>query len=83
MVQTPTLYIGTRVRILGPQTVLGVTLATPFGTVVAPDEYLGYYLIRLDQPATYQDPDGHTEQFDQVREFWDNLDVLESPRPDR
>jgi hypothetical protein len=77
MVQTATIQEGTRVRILGPESALGVTLGTPFGTVVAPDEYQGYYLVRLDEPATYHHSDGHTEQIDEVREFWGNLGILE------
>jgi hypothetical protein len=78
MVQTAVIQEGTRVRILGPDSALGVTLATPFGTVVAPDEYQGYYLVRLDEPASYRHTDGYTEQIDEVREFWDNLDILET-----
>jgi hypothetical protein len=76
MLDAPILHVGTRVRIIGPQQALGVTLDTPYGTVVAPDEYSGYYLVRLDAPATYHYADGRTEQIDEVREFWDNLEIV-------
>ena len=80
MLEAPILHEGTRVRILGPKSVLGVTLASPFGTVKAPGEYSGYYIVRLDEPATYHYADGRTEQIDEVREFWDNLEVIEPAR---
>ena len=77
MIHSPNLREGMRVRILGPASALGVTLATPFGTVLAPDEYAGYYLVRLDTPATYQHADGFAEPLLDIREFWDNLAIVE------
>ncbi len=83
MVQTSALREGTRVRILGPESALGVTLVSPLGTVVGPDEYQGYFLVRLDQPGTFLHPDGRREQIDLVREYWDNLQVVEPAEGER
>ena len=79
MLEGRILSAGTRVRVCGPTTALGVTLASPEGTVVGPAEWGGYYIVRLDQPARYQVADGHVEMLAELREYWDNLDVL-APR---
>src|SRR5581483_10138034 len=56
----PVLEVGTRVRIPVPSYELRLRSNT--GTVVAPDEYDGYYVVRLDEPATYYPGDGTSEE---------------------
>ena len=75
----PTLRPGTRVRIAPQPIALALTRDT--GTVMRSDpEYLGYYIIRLDEPATYHNVDGRTEPVGELLECWDNIDVLEPAR---
>jgi hypothetical protein len=65
---------GTRVALRGAP--IGVTLDRPTGTIVEPDTWDGYYLIRLDIPARYRHADGHTELLPIIREAGDNLVIL-------
>ncbi len=67
---------GTRVAIRGVPT--GVTLDRATGTIVRPDVWDGYYIIRLDAPALYHHADGRTEHIRELREAGDNLDILPS-----
>jgi hypothetical protein len=64
---------GMRVRLRAPSPLL--TLRSALGTVVAPDAYLDYYVIRLDAPAIY-DNRITQEELDEVVESRDNMDVL-------
>ncbi len=66
---------GTRVRLKGD--VVGVTLRDPHGSVVRPDMYDGYYVVRLDSPALYHLADGTIEDLPELVEAIDNLIVLE------
>ena len=74
---------GTRVRLKGHSHTL--TIAADIGTIVGPAEY-GYYLVRLDEPATYDDGIGRPERITEIRQAWDNLEPLgsssEAPVPD-
>ena len=73
---------GTRVEIRESQFLLKLRANT--GTVVRKDDYLDYYIIRLDKPAIYCAPDGETEDLPEIRESAANLNVLKSfPRRDR
>jgi hypothetical protein len=65
---------GTRVRLLAPAA--GLTLAADTGTVVRPDEYGDYYVVRLDAPARYDHGTGPAETLEEVCELVDNLEVL-------
>jgi hypothetical protein len=68
---------GVRVRLRGRGA--SFTLAADTGTVVGPDPLAeGYYIIRLDAPATYYRADGATEPLEEIREADDNLMVLEA-----
>lgn len=71
-----TLASGTRVRLASD--VVGVTLRDAHGSVVRPDIYDGYYVVRLDSPAIYHHADGTTEELLELVEAIDNLIVLES-----
>lgn len=52
----PTFKVGDRVRIGGNPS--GITLRSHLGVVTGPDpEWQGYYLVRLDEPATDWDTD--------------------------
>ena len=69
---------GTRVRLRGRGP--SYTLTADTGTVVRPDAmWDGYWIICLDEPATYHRPDGTTEPLREIREFDDNLIVLNTP----
>jgi len=56
---------------------------TDTGQVVRPDEWDGYYIVRLDQPALYRHADGTMQKLAEVREAADNLELLpdESAQP--
>lgn len=69
---------GTRVRLAGD--VVGVTLRDATGSVVRPDIYAGYYVVRLDSPAVFHHADGMTEDLHELVEALDNLIVLEPVR---
>lgn len=66
---------GTRVRLAGD--VVGVTLRDASGSIVRPDTYTGYYVVRLDSPAMFHHTDGTTEDLHELVEAIDNLIVLE------
>lgn len=74
--ESATLAPGTRVRICGKP--IGVTLNRSTGTVVEPDVWEGYYIIRLDVPALYHHADGREERIQTLREASDNLSILPS-----
>jgi hypothetical protein len=65
---------GTRVRLVAPTA--GLTLTVDTGTVVRPDEYGDYYVVRLDAPAQYDHGIGPVETLEEVCELIDNLEVL-------
>ena len=77
MIRRPVLAPGTRVRLRAPSHVL--TLRSDRGTIVAPDEDLDCYVVRLDIPARCDHGDGHIEDLSEIIEDIDNMDVLESP----
>lgn len=72
--ESDTLAAGTRVEIRGNP--IGMTLDCPTGTVVEPDMWEGYYIVRLDVPAHYRHADGRSERLQTIREASDNLIVL-------
>lgn len=77
----PPLAEGTRVRLRAPSP--GLTLASELGTVIGPDERdgdLGYYVVRLDAPASYDHGGSAPETLEEVVELADNLDVLAAPQ---
>lgn len=65
---------GTRVRLRSPSHVLQLQANT--GRIVRHDEWLDYYIVRLDKPARYQHADGHIEELNEIREDVDNMEVL-------
>lgn len=67
---------GTRVRLRSSSHALA--LASDTGTVTRPDEWEGYFVIRLDQPAQYRHADGRTETLPEIVELADNLEILPS-----
>ena len=71
--------IGARVRLRAPSSFLELRADT--GTVVRPDVWDGYYIVRLDAPAVlHHDPDPPAEVLD-VAEAADNLDALGTIEP--
>lgn len=74
--QFPVLHPGMRVRLRAPSA--GLTLRSETGTVVGPDEYDGYYVIRLDQPALYDHGVGEPQELTEVVQASDNVDILDS-----
>lgn len=70
---------GTQVRLHSAPS--GVTLCGTSGVIVGPDpDWSGYYIVRLDEPASYQHSDGSTESLYLIREADDNLDVVSTDR---
>ncbi len=65
---------GQRVELQGDP--IGVTLTTRTGMVVREDEWEGYYILRLDNPAIYHHPNGETEPLFEIREAEDNFRPL-------
>ena len=65
---------GTRVRLLGHEA--GLKLQADNGTIVQPDEWLGYYIIHLDLPAYYEHIAGEIDLLEEISEAEDNLEVL-------
>jgi len=55
---------------------IAVALRSNTGTVIGPDVWEGYFVVRLDEPAIYDDVDGR-EELIEIREFIDNLDTLQ------
>ena len=73
----PKLAAGTRVVLSAPDPAL--TLASPLGTIVGPDEDdgdLGYYVVELDAPAVYDHGVGAPVRLTTVIELIDNLHVM-------
>src|SRR5437773_92687 len=71
---------GTRVRIRGRMSAL--TLSADTGTIVRPDEYCDYYIVRLDAPAIYDHGVGEPEVLHEICEDRDNMVLLRpAPRP--
>ena len=70
-----TLAPGTRVRLRSANHL--VDLRSSFGTVVRPDEWDDYYIVRLDEPAIYHNADGTTRDLPEIAQMVDNLDVLD------
>lgn len=74
MIEPKALATGARVRVRS--TSHRVELQADTGQVVRPDEWLDYYVVRLDSPAVYRHGDGRTELLDEIVEDIDNLDEL-------
>lgn len=73
----PKLAAGTRVVLSAPDPAL--TLASPLGTIVGPDEDdgdLGYYVVELDAPAVYDHGVGAPVRLTTIIELIDNLHVM-------
>ena len=73
----PKLAAGTRVVLSAPDPAL--TLASPLGTIVGPDEDdgdLGYYVVELDAPAVYDHGIGAPVRLTTIVELIDNLQVM-------
>lgn len=68
------LAAGTRVQILRPP--LGLRLTSRVGSIVRPDEFEGYYIVRLDAPASYRSGDGTMYTLEEIRVAAQNLTVL-------
>lgn len=79
MVGEVALRPGTKVRLRDLP--IGVTLRT-LGGMIEQREFDDddYYLVRLDEPATYHNTDGSTEELKVIREAGDNLVVSEPGR---
>src|SRR4051812_10023503 len=75
----PVLPVGARVRLRAPT--WGLTLRSDLGTVLQATEDDGYYVIRLDQPASYDHGTGQPEVLAEVIEASDNVDVLDQSAP--
>lgn len=72
-----TLEPGTRVRLAHPP--FELTLRSDLGTIVGADPVdgdIGYYIVRLDQPARFDDQVGEPEELTEIVEAADNLEVL-------
>lgn len=72
--QKQELKAGTRVRLREPS--YNLKLLSQTGTIVRPDKWMDYYIVRLDEPAYYVHADGRQEELTEVREDIDNLDVI-------
>jgi hypothetical protein len=70
---TKELTPGTRVRLTSAG--IGVTLRSPYGTIVGPDRWLDYYIIRLDEPAIFAEFEGEQEELLEISEFPGNFDI--------
>jgi hypothetical protein len=69
------LTAGIRVMVRGNP--VGITLSSRTGYVVGPDSlWDGFFIIHLDQPATYHHANGETEELAEIREGIDNLILL-------
>lgn len=68
------LSVGTRVRLRSASHL--VELRSPFGEIVRPDEYVGYYVVRLDHPALYHQADGTVRELPEIVEMADNMEAL-------
>jgi hypothetical protein len=68
---------GQRVELEGNP--IGITLTSRTGRIVREDEWDGYYIVRLDGPAYYQQANGETVTLFEIREAEDNLHALPEP----
>ena len=66
--------VGSRVRLLYPSPQL--ELRSDTGTVIRSDEWDGYYIVRLDAPATLRHGDDPPAEVDEVAEAADNLEAI-------
>ena len=66
--------VGSRVRLLYPSPQL--ELRSDTGTVVRPEEWDGYYIVRLDAPAILRHGDDPPEEVEEVAEAADNLETI-------
>ncbi len=66
--------VGTRVRLKSASHV--ITLRSNTGCIVRPDRWDGYYIVHLDKPALYHEPDGRVLELEEIREDADNMEVL-------
>jgi len=57
-----------------------VDLRSPTGTIVRPDTYDDYFVVRLDEPAVYHNADGTTTELTEICEAFDNMDVVDAPK---
>ncbi len=73
--ELPILHEGMRVRLRAPS--WGLTLRSATGTVVRPAEDDGEYVVRLDGPALYDHGLDQPQEFHELVETSDNLDVLD------
>lgn len=71
---SPVLLPGTRVRLRYKPT--AVTLRAPEGTVERQDQWDDYVIVKLDEPAVYENADGSTEPLHEIRVMVDNLVVI-------
>ncbi len=72
--------VGVRVRVHAASHVL--RLAADTGQIIRPDTlWDGYYIVRLDQPASYDNGVAPPTRLSEIRLAIDNLEPLE-PRPD-
>jgi hypothetical protein len=74
MIEEQQITAGTRVRLRAPSPI--VELRSDTGTVIRPDTWDGYYIVRLDQPALYHEGDGQVRELPEIAEAADNMDVL-------
>jgi hypothetical protein len=71
----PAMNVGDRVRLTASTPVL--ELPSRLGVIVRPDDTLGgYWVVRLDEPASYRDAIGGTVSLPEILEHESNLDVL-------
>lgn len=70
----PAIPLGARVRLRGKP--ICVTLRSRLGRVIEPDRSGCYDVIRLDEPAIYDNGVGETRDLHDIVEPADNLDVL-------
>lgn len=68
---------GTRVRVVAVGA--GLTLTDDRGLIARDDVWDQHYIVRLDQPARYEEADGSTVDLWEIRVAADNLEVLEVP----
>jgi hypothetical protein len=66
--------IGARGRLVAPSPLLELRADT--GTVIRPDQWDGYYIVRLDAPARLRHDEGEPEELAEVAEAADNMEVL-------
>lgn len=71
MVHQTAIATGTRVVLRDHP--IGARLRGFAGTVARADDWDGYVVAQLDEPAIYPDPDGSTEDLPEIVEALDNL----------